>query len=124
MHTEVVVGALLYGGSDIEVKFEDRVLAHLQVVIGAKLRRREGFFFTWRDDISVGDGRSAVWIDPAIPLYFRYSGSKSPAINREWIELLTLSANSTQGLHLMDEPAGPNSAGAPGKSKDNSVKPG
>ncbi|WP_460517915.1 DUF7882 family protein [Humibacter antri] len=118
------MGALLYGGSDIEVKFEDRVLAHLQVVIGAKLRRREGFFFTWRDDISVGDGRSSVWIDPAVPLYFRYSGSKAPSINRDWIELLTLSANSTQGLHLMNEPPGQNSAGAPGNSKDNSVKPG
>ncbi|WP_022899314.1 hypothetical protein [Humibacter albus] len=117
------MGALLYGGPEIEVKFDDRVLAHLQVVIGAKLRRGESFFFTWRDDVSVGDGRSSVWLAPGIPLYFRYSGSKPPAINPEWIERLALSANGAQGLRLMDEPLGPNSAGASGKSQDNSVKP-
>jgi hypothetical protein len=117
------VGALLYSGSDIEVKFDDRVLAHLQVVIGSKLRRGEGFFFTWRDDDSAGNGRSAIWLDPAIPLYFRYSGSRPPAINPQWIEQLILSANSVQGLVLTDEPSGPHSGDSAGKALDNSVKP-
>ena len=44
------------------------------------------FFFTWREDPSVGDGRSSIWIDAAIPLYFKYYGSKAPTINREWLE--------------------------------------
>jgi hypothetical protein len=99
------VGKILYGDSGVEIVFDDRDMAHLQLVIGAKLRRRESFFFSWKDDPSVGDGRSSIWIDAAIPLYFNY-GSKQPTINREWLELLTLSANSAQGMQFMDEPHG------------------
>jgi hypothetical protein len=98
------VGKILYGDSGIEIALEDRSMAHLQVVIGAKLRRRESFFFSWREDPAVGTGRNSVWIDPSIPLYFKYYGSKPPTINRDWLELLTLSANSAQGTHLVPEP--------------------
>lgn len=114
------MGSLIYGESGIEVQFEDRVLAHLQLVIGAKLRRRESFFFSWKDDPKVGDGRSTVWLDPAIPLYFKYSGSRSPMINREWLDLLIADANSPQGLHLLDEPDGLEERL---RATDNSVKP-
>jgi hypothetical protein len=100
------VGKILYGDSGVEIVFDDRDMAHLQLVIGAKLRRRESFFFSWKDDPSVGDGRSSIWIDAAIPLYFKYDGSKQPTINREGLELLTLSANSAQGMQFMDEPHG------------------
>ena len=100
------MGKILYGDSGIEVVFDDRSMAHLQLVIGAKLRRNEGFFFAWKDDPSVGDGRSSIWLSPAIPLYFRYSGSKPVTINREWLEILTLSANSSAGLTFTAEPNG------------------
>jgi len=100
------MGKILYGDSGTEVVFDDRAMAHLQLVIGAKLRRGEGFFFSWKDDLSVGDGRSSVWLSSAIPLYFRYSGSKPVTINREWLEILTLSANSTTGLLFTPEPNG------------------
>jgi hypothetical protein len=100
------MGKILYGDAGTEIVFDDRDMAHLQLVIGAKLRRRESFFFTWREDASVGDGRSSIWIDAAIPLYFKYYGSKPPTINREWLELLTLSANSAQGMQFMTEPQG------------------
>jgi hypothetical protein len=106
------MGKILYGDSGIEIVFDDRDMAHLQLVIGAKLRRRESFFFSWRDDPSVGDGRSSIWVDAAIPLYFKYYGSKPPTINREWLELLTLSANSAQGMQFMNEPT----AASPGGS--------
>lgn len=114
------MGTLIYGDANIEVQFEDRVLAHLQLAIGAKLRRKESFFFSWRDDPKVGDGRSAVWVDPSIPLYFKYSGGRSPLINREWLEMMASAAHSPQGLMLMDEPV-PN--GANGRATDNSMKP-
>ncbi|MCU1439833.1 MAG: ATP-dependent ligase [Rhodoglobus sp.] len=112
------MGSLIYGTAAIEVKFEDRVLAHLQVVMSAKLRRGESFFFSWFDDPSVGDGRSAVWVDPAIPLYFRYSGSRPPTLNKLWLEELAIAAGSNQGLVLLEEP------GADGvvRAEDNSVK--
>ena len=97
------MGKLLYGMSGVEIGFDDRVLAHLQVVIGAKLRRGENFYFSWRDDPNVGDGRSTIWLSDSIPLYFKYSGGKMPALNREWIETLVASSNSAQGLQLSAE---------------------
>src|SRR5690606_11550369 len=52
---EGAVGSLIYGTSGIEISFDDRVLAHLELVINAKLRRRESFMLSWRDSPGVGD---------------------------------------------------------------------
>lgn len=104
------MGKLLYGDSEIDIEFEDRALTHIQIVVGAKLRRGESFFFSWKDDIEVGDGRSSIWLDRGIPLYFKYSGGKVPTINREWIEILSSSANSGQGLVFTTEPGVPTPA--------------
>lgn len=103
------MGKLLYGSTSMEVEFDDRALMHLQIVITAKLRRQEAFVFSWRDAFEVGDGRSSIWLHSSIPLYFRYFGSRIPAVNREWIEALTVSANSPGGLHFSDEPGGTSS---------------
>ncbi len=97
------MGKLLYGAL-AEIEIDDRMLSHLQIVIGAKLRRREGFYFSWPDDAAVGEGHSSVWLDCALPLYFRYASSGPLIINRAWLEILTMSANSTQGLQWIDEP--------------------
>lgn len=99
-----LLGTLIYG-PNFEIVLDDRVLAHLQLVIGLKLRRREGFFFSWRDEQSPGEGRSTVWLDPSIPLVFRYLGGRVPAINREWLEILSASSNSAHGLQLTPEPS-------------------
>jgi len=93
---------LIYHGT--EVDFDDRELVHLQVVIGSKLRRGESFFLSWNDPTPVGGGRSSVWLHPAIPLYFKYYGSRTPSLNRAWIDELTVSANSGHGLLLSAEP--------------------
>jgi len=97
------VGRFTYDGT-VKVDFDDRVLAHLQVVISQKLRRGEPFPFTWRNDASIGDGRTTVWLHPSASLVYRYSGSRQPAINRAWLEALTQAANSTGGLTLVPEP--------------------
>lgn len=101
------MGKMLYGDSDIVIEFDDRSLTHLQLVIGAKLRRKESFFFSWRDAEAVGNGRSSIWMDSAIPFYFKFSGSKMPAVNREWLRILSDSANSGQGLVYSEEPGMP-----------------
>jgi hypothetical protein len=101
------LGKILYGDSGIEIPFDDRDMAHLQIVIGAKLRRKESFFFSWRDDPAGAGGHNALWIDCAIPLFFRYFGSKSPTINREWIAILAESSNSPGGLQFTPEPEAP-----------------
>ena len=103
------VGTIYYGGDASAIDIEDRALAHLKVVIATKLRRRESFFFSWRDTQKVGDGRSSIWLDPGIPLYFKYSGGRVPTINREWLAELTTSSNSSSGLVLTDEPGLDNS---------------
>jgi hypothetical protein len=97
------MGTLVYNGT-AEFAFDDRVLAHLQIVIGLKLRRREGFMMTWTDRTN-GDGGvvSTVWIDPSLSLLFRYSASGIPPINKDWLMLLTESSNSSAGLRLDDE---------------------
>ena len=97
------MGRFTYGPK-ITVDFDDRVLAHLQTVISAKLRRNESCMFTWIDDDSTGDGRTSVWLNPSTALGFKYFGKRSPRINRQWIELLMLSANSVGGLHIVPEP--------------------
>jgi hypothetical protein len=104
------MGKMLYGDSEIVIEFDDRALTHLQIVIGAKLRRKESFFFSWKDDIAVGSGRSAIWMDCSILLYFKFSGGKMPLPNREWIQILNDSANSGQGLVYSEEPGVPTAA--------------
>jgi hypothetical protein len=95
------MGTLTYGTAVIE--FDDRLLAHLQIVIVNKLRRRESFAMSWRDLLDAGGGRSAIWLDASIPLYFKFEGSRVPAINREWVERLSDSAASSTGLIVTDE---------------------
>ncbi|MDJ0348886.1 ATP-dependent DNA ligase [Cryobacterium sp. PH29-G1] len=103
------MGKLTYD-STLTADFDDRVLAHIQVVIGAKLRRGESFYFTWRDDPQSGAGRSTIWLHPAIPIAFKFFGSRSPTLNREWVEALMSTANSSGGLHIVPEPGFPTAA--------------
>lgn len=104
------MGRFIYEGS-VKTDIEDRALTHLQLVMTAKLRRAEPFPFTWREDVSVGGGRTTVWVQPRSSLVFKYSGSRQPAINREWVEALAFTANSPSGLYLVPEPAEQSSAG-------------
>ncbi|MFB2554428.1 DUF7882 family protein [Herbiconiux liangxiaofengii] len=97
------MGKLTYDSS-LTVDFEDRILAHLHLVIGAKLRRSESFFFSWKDDVKSGSGRSTIWIHPSTSLAFKFYGGRPPAINRAWVEALMLSANTPSGLQLVSEP--------------------
>ena len=96
-----LMGYLTY--DRVVVEFEDRMLAHLQLVIIQKLRRGESFMLSWRDAAVVGDGRSSAWLHPAIPLYFKFAGGHAPTINPSWVAQLTRSANSSQGLVVTAE---------------------
>jgi hypothetical protein len=100
----VIVGSLIYGHQSIDIKLEDRVLSHLQVVFSDKLRHNEGFHFSWADHELIGGGRTIVWVHPAMPLYFRYSGSRVPSLNRAWLDEMMRSINTSAGLVLRAEP--------------------
>jgi hypothetical protein len=98
------MGILVYGSGQVEVEIEDRALAHLQAVIGAKLRRNESFYFNWTTN-EPEDRRHTVWLNPSIPIRYQYSEMDRPDINRDWLETLTVTANSPAGLTLIAEPA-------------------
>jgi hypothetical protein len=98
------MGKFIYDGT-VKVDFDDRTLAHLQLVIGTKLRRGEPFHFTWKDDTSIGDGRTTVWLHPRCSLVYKYYGSRKPSLNMAWIDALVYTANSSSGLYLVPEPA-------------------
>jgi hypothetical protein len=102
--SETTVGTIRYAGSDLPMKFEDRFLAHLQVVIAAKLRRGEGFVFSWTDPPETANGRNSMWIDSHISIEFRFSYAARAPINPDWIELLFTSSNTTNGLVALPEP--------------------
>ncbi|MFS0866380.1 ATP-dependent DNA ligase [Microbacterium sp. 179-B 1A2 NHS] len=89
----------------LKADFDDRILAHLQVVIGTKQRRGESFHFTWKDDPSIGDGVTIVWIHPRCTIAYKFYGGRRPALSRAWIEQMMLAANSGGGLFVMSEPA-------------------
>ena len=99
------MGVFIYGGSTT-VPMEDRALAHVQLVVYAKLRAHESFAFSWKDEQGVGDGHGSVWISPGVPIQFKYAGSRDPSVNREWLRVLRDLANQPTGLRVVPEPTG------------------
>ncbi len=99
------MGWLHYGGREFEL--DDRVLAHLQIVISTKLRRHEGFFVTWVQPIDRGSGRHSIWVDNGVPVHIFFAGSRLPSINTNWIDAMMASARRTGGLQIREEPDPP-----------------
>jgi len=99
------VGKLIYGSMATSVDIDDRALAHLRIAIMTKLRRGEPFMF----DVEMGEGlgRRSFWLHPAVPLQFHFHGSRTPRVNRAWVELLLRTAGSPSGLVLLPEPPEP-----------------
>ena len=97
------MGKFIYEGT-VKTEIEDRALTHLQLVISAKLRRGEPFVFSWKEDASVGGGRTTVWLHPGSSIVFKYFGGRQPSINRAWVEALAFTANAPTGLYLVAEP--------------------
>ena len=95
------MGMLHYG--DDRLQFDDRLLAHLQIVIVQKLRRGDSFLVSWINSRSIGGGRTAIWLDASIRLRFDFAGSRTPAVNRDWLHTLQESANSATGLVITGE---------------------
>jgi hypothetical protein len=94
------VGRLLYGSPPVAFDLDDRTLAHVEIVVIAKLRRSESFAFSLAGK---GDARTSIWVSPASDLQFEYVGGTHD-INRAWLEALIESANSPQGLRVSAEP--------------------
>jgi len=97
------VGTIFYGGSATPIHIDDRALAHLKVVIATKLRRSESFTLSWRHPEDQPPGRTTLWLHPSIPLRFVFEEPESPELNRQWVEDLAHSANTSGGITLVAE---------------------
>lgn len=95
------MGKLHYANQIFEM--DDRMLAHLQLIIGVKLRRGENFFMAWKAHPSSGEGRRAIWIDNGVSICFEYASSHELQLNMEWAEKLADSAGKGGGLTIMAE---------------------
>ncbi len=94
------MGQLLYGVPPEVFELDDRTLAHIEIVVIAKLRRNESFALSMAGD----DGsRTAIWLSAASTVQFRYGDAAHP-INRAWLEELMESANTPSGLRVTPEP--------------------
>lgn len=100
----MTVGQLLYDAGAQSFDIEDRALAHLRVILMNKLRRGEPFLLHLPDPQNMGT--RSVWIHPAISLVLSFYGSRSPSLNREWLDTLMTEANGPNGLTLGAEPVG------------------
>lgn len=100
------MGRMHYGQDDFSSEFDDRTLAHLQIVVSAKLRRQEAFFLSWHADASQSNsqGRTSIWMHPAIPIRFEFETTEPIEIDRDWLERLSISANSNAGMHVTPDP--------------------
>lgn len=94
-------------GPNESYRLDDRVVAHLELAIGVKLRRNESFAFTLvGDDIPAGRGRHVFWMHPAVAVQFQYDGDRSTiAVNPTWVEALVAAASDDHGLRIVAEPA-------------------
>lgn len=97
------MGFLLYGRPAEEIEIDDRALAHVKIVMLAKLRRGESFAFSFEHEATDEEGRSTIWLHPSIPLRFNFSETRQPDINRAWLDALMSAANSVDGLRLIPE---------------------
>lgn len=94
------MGSLHYGSPPATFELDDRTLAHVELVVLAKLRRNESFALS----IDEPKGRrSTIWVNAASTLRFEF-GSEIAEINREWLDLLIDSANTTTGMRVVAEP--------------------
>jgi len=124
------MGQLIYDGEVLDLRVDDRALTHLQIVIVNMLRREHRFAFSWKDDVTHGDGRSTIWLHPNVSLHFKFSGGRVPSINRSWLDALYATATSGSGLVLTPEPADTSTAAestwsravAPGDAEDDATR--
>jgi hypothetical protein len=94
------MGHMLYGSTPTVIELDDRTLAHLELVTLAKLRRNESFAFT----LDAADGtRATYWLNASSPLEFHFEVGRQD-INREWLDLIIDTANSTAGMRVVAEP--------------------
>lgn len=91
---------LFYGTTPEPIAIDDRVLAHVKVVIATKLRRGESFTMSWTHAAGEPTGRSTIWLQPAIPLRFVFDSEQPESLDQNLLKRMANDANSSRGLSL------------------------
>ena len=94
------MGSLHYGSPPTSYELDDRALAHVELVVLAKLRRNESFALSLDGPKA---GRTTIWVNAASTLRFEFDET-THEINRLWLDELIDSANTTTGLRIVPEP--------------------
>ena len=97
------MGYLYYGSESQPVEFPDRVLAHIRVLATSKLRRGECFTMTWRHPSEGGEGRTSIWMQPAIPMKFVFDTAEAHQLDPEYLQKLAREASSSNGVFIETE---------------------
>jgi hypothetical protein len=101
------MGRLVYGARGMVIEVDDRLLAHVQAVVVAKLRRNEPFALSWTEAASNGSGRQTVWLHPNVELAFEYRGSRRIDLERKTLDDMLIQANTNTGLDLAEDAHNP-----------------
>ncbi len=96
------MGTLFYGADRVPIRIDDRILAHLRAVATAKMRRGERFLLSWTDSITIGDGRSSIWIHPANDLHYKFDGKTQPKLDPQLLEQLNLDSIQARGIVIAE----------------------
>jgi len=96
------MGTLFYGGDRTPIRIDDRILAHLRVVVTAKMRRGEGFLLSWTDSVTIGDGRSSVWLNARTDLHYKFDGVKEVKLDPALLEQLNVESIQARGIEISD----------------------
>ena len=102
------MGTLYYGNGTDPIHIPEQLLAHVKVVITAKLRRNERFMLSWTHPAGTARGRSTIWMDPSIPLRYVFDSPEAGVLNPQILRELADEAGSSRGLVLdldAEEPA-------------------
>lgn len=92
------MGSLFYGSDGEPIAIPDALLAHLQFLAAAKLRRGESFTMSWRHPPSDPPGRTTIWIQPAISLRFVFDTAQLHPLDRALLHSYADAAGTTAGL--------------------------
>ena len=96
------MGTLFYGGDRTPIRIDDRILAHLRAVVTAKMRRGEGFLLSWTDSITIGDGRSSVWVSAQSDLHYKFDGSQQAKLDPALLERLNMESIQARGIEIAE----------------------
>lgn len=92
------MGHLYYSNAVDPIELPDRLLAHIKVIVGTKLRRGESFTLSWKHGKGQQPGRTTLWLQPAIPLRFVFDSAEPEKLNQPALKHMAEMANSSAGL--------------------------